>query len=198
MGWQRKKLLKQGLPRSAKNQIICHVPIALFLNDCKKARTVATVFCVACPFRTCHGKCCCSLVEQKCGWSEKMHFCMGWLHLTELMSSLPPGREWRYVLSNFRNIIYCANTRKIFGSDEQIANREHSIARKCRTNFSMDGSLQWIPFCKTELWKWKFRILKHPLKKEVSSQNKLGCSSSWFKFVVSGKQKVQLFIDPIV
>ena len=32
---------------------------------------------------------------------------------------------------------------------------------------------------------------------EVSSQNGLGCCSSWFKFVVSGKQDLQSLIDPI-
>ena len=34
--------------------------------------------------------------------------------------------------------------------------------------------------------------------KEVSSQNRLGCCSSWFKFIASGKQDVQSLIDPIV
>ena len=30
LGRQRKKLLKLGRPRSAKNQVFCHVPIAIF------------------------------------------------------------------------------------------------------------------------------------------------------------------------
>ena len=67
------------------------------------------------------------------------------------------------MLSHFRNIIYGANTRKTFGSDEQKANRQQSIASKRHTNFDMDWLLQRIPFCKTELGKRKYRIVKRLL-----------------------------------
>ena len=83
------------------------------------------------------------------------------------MLSRPSGREWRYVLSHFRYIIYGANT---FGDDEQNANRKHSIASNRHTNFNMDGLLQWLPFCETELWKCKFRILKRLLKRGILSK----------------------------
>ena len=38
-----------------------------------------------------------------------------------------------------------ANARNTFGSDEQNANREQSIASKCYTNLNMGRLLQWIP-----------------------------------------------------
>ena len=34
--------------------------------------------------------------------------------------------------------------------------------------------------------------------KKVSSQNRLGCYSSWFKFVISGKEDIQSLLGPIV
>ena len=46
-----------------------------------------------------------------------------------------PRSSLKIYASHFRNIIYGANTRKIFGSDEQIANREQSIGSKRYTNF---------------------------------------------------------------
>ena len=90
---------------------------------------------------------------------------------TELMPSRPSGREWRYVLSHFRNIIYGANTRKHSEVMSKMPNREQPITSKRHTNFNMDGILQWLSFCETELWKWNFRILKRLLKRGILSKS---------------------------
>ena len=89
----------------------------------------------------------------------------------ELMPSRPSGWEWRYVLSHFINIIYGANTRKTFRSDEPNANREQPITSNHHTNFNMASWLQWIPFRKTELWKQKFRIHKRLLRRGILSKS---------------------------
>ena len=113
------------------------------------------------------------------------------------MPSRPSGREWRYVLSHFRNIIYGANTRK---HSEVMSKMPigSSPSQASATRIST-----WMGYCSD----YHFAKLNYESEifessnacwKEVSSQNRLGCCPSWFKFVASGKQKVQSLIYPIV
>ena len=75
-----------------------------------------------------------------------------------------------------------------FGIDEQIANRDKSIASKRHTNLGIDGSLQATlqptPFPKTQLWKWNFKF------SSIFWKGGNPLEIYWFKCMASGRRGI--------